>query len=82
MCILLLVTGVLTAKYNSETTVFGTEHPVVQVFKAQDRTLINVSGRIFDYEPEKVKKYALAAWRIVLSPVGNITEAISSIRGE
>ena len=57
MCILLLVTGVLTVKYNSETMVFGTEHSVLQVFKTQNRTLINVSGKIIDYEPETIKKY-------------------------
>ena len=71
---LLITTGIMTAKYQTEQTVFGDTHSVVQVYEKEGGRVFNFNGKISETEPEKYMKYFDVLSYTLFAPVNNFIE--------
>lgn len=79
LCALLITTGILTAKYRTEQTVFGNVADTVRVYEKEDSTVISINGRVTSIEPERLARKADALSHTVFSPLGNVIELAKAV---
>ena len=81
LCVLLLVTGIFTAKSRTEQMVFGRNGETVKIYENDEEKVIFSKGRISRLTPLKPDRYGEILLRTVFSPLGNfydlVTEASS-----
>lgn len=76
---LLTLTGILTAKYQTEKNAFDKNYDIVQVYEKEDSAVININGKISEIHPQRAGKYFNLLSHTVLAPADNIIEAVRAI---
>lgn len=71
---LLLTTGILTAKYQTEQTVFGTQRSVLQVYEKSGGAVLNLNGKVSEINPQLFFKGMDILSFTLLAPVNNFIE--------
>lgn len=71
---LLVTTGIMTAKYQTEQTVFGDSHSVIQIYERDNGFLMNLNGKISETEPQKWLRYADVLSYTLFAPVNNFIQ--------
>lgn len=72
---LLLTTGILTAKYQTEQMVFGSRHSVIQVYEKENTALLNIDGRITELSRSAVREALDFLSYTLFAPVNNLIES-------
>lgn len=81
LCVLLVVTGFLTAKYQTEETVFKATYSTVRVYSSEENLIVNFAGNIIHLVPQKIIYIIEKASPVVLAPINNVIELIKAIFG-
>lgn len=71
---LLVTTGIMSAKYQTEQTVFGYSHSVLQIYENENGFLMNFNGRISEAQPQKWLRYADILSYTLFAPLNNFIE--------
>lgn len=79
LCTLLLTTGILTVKYQTEQTVFGSTHSTVQIYEKEDGAVLNFNGKISQLHPKRYAEVFNTLSYTVLAPINNLIELVRTV---
>ena len=79
LCVLLVAVGFLTAKYQTEETVFKATYSTVRVYSSEENLVVNFAGNILQLAPDKIADTIEKIRPVVLAPVNNVIELIKAI---
>lgn len=79
LCILLVIIGFLTAKYQTEETVFKAAYSTVRVYSSDENLIVNFAGNIVHLAPEKIVYIIEKARPVVFAPINNVIELVKTI---
>ena len=81
LCALLAVTGFLTAKHQTEETVFNASYSTVRVYSSEENVVVNMAGKVFHFVPQKFIYIIEKAKPVIFAPVNNVIELAEAARG-
>lgn len=81
LCVLLVVIGFLTAKYQTEETVFKSTHSTVRVYSSSENIVMNMAGKVVKIREDEVEEAIDKVSPIIFMPIDNVIELIKAIRG-
>lgn len=79
LCVLLVTTGILTAKNQTEQAVFGERGDVIQIYENSGGAVINLNGKISDFDIHRIDGYFDTLSNTLLSPVNNVIKLAGSL---
>ena len=79
LCTLLLTTGILTVKYQTEQTVFGSAHSVIQIYEKDDGAVLNLNGKISQLHPQRYSEALDTLSYTVFAPINNLIELVKTV---
>lgn len=80
LCALLAVTGFLTAKQQTEETVFNATYSTVRVYSSEENVVINAAGKVIHFVPQKFIYIIEKAKPVIFAPVNNVIELAEAAR--
>lgn len=77
--VLLVSVGLLSAKYETDETVFKATYSTVRVFSGENNVTVNLGGKILSFVPSNFISVFEALRPFILAPINNFLELIKAV---
>lgn len=82
LCALLVTTGILTAKYQTEQTVFGNSHEVVRIYEKTGSAVMSAGNKIAKLDFNDFSGVFDFVSHTFLAPIDNVIEIVRIVTGK
>lgn len=79
LCALLVTTGIITAKYQTEQTVFGYDHKVVRIYENKGSAVMSAGEKIAKFNVGDFSGVFDFVSHTALAPIDNVIELIKAV---